>query len=304
VAWAAICVTQMIVTFAIWRIARFFWRRGFKRAAYMGGAFSILAIGYLALNLVSPFVCDHAIDSALKRMPPPGERVVFAKRGANYERLILPLDRRINADEVSRSAVLIAVLSIEDKRFPGRWAGPVDPISLLRAAVQTFFLKNRQGGSTILVQAAKLIQGKNRSSLGDKPYQFLMALRLYQRFPTDEEQLALYLSLAKVDGQHGIAYAASSFYGVANLSELKTTDPRGIAGSAMLAGMLKSPAEYHPRRDPNQALERRNLVLRKMHEAGVFEDLAAMRAMPLDVRASPVGAEFDFFARAVRRNNL
>jgi membrane peptidoglycan carboxypeptidase len=236
-------------------------------------------------------------------MPHPGARAVFAKRGTSYERVVLPLDRRIDADEIGQSVIRLAVTSIEDERFFDRWTGPIDAEALLRAAVQTFVWKKREGGSTILVQAAKRAQGKFRSSLGDKPYQFLMALRLSQRFPSDEEQLAFYLNLAQIDGPHGMAYAASSFYGVANLSELKTTEPRGISASAMLAGMLKSPTKYHPRRNPNQALERRNLVLRKMHEAGVFEDLAAMQALPLDVRESPRVTEFDFFARALRRTN-
>lgn len=303
VAWAVIGTVPVILAWVIGQIVRLLWRRGYKRTASLSGTVGFLMIGYLALNVVSPLVCDDAIDSALKRMPHPGAQVVYARRAASYERVVLPLDRRIIAGEIGQSAIRLAVTAIEDERFFNRWTGPIDAEALLRAMVQTFVWKQQQGGSTILVQAAKLAQGKLRSSLGDKPYQFLLALRLNQRFPSDEEQLAFYLNLVQLDGLHGMAYTASSFYGVANLSELKTTEPRGIAESAMLAGMLKSPTKYHPRHHPILALERRNLVLRKMHKAGAFGDLAAMEALPLDVCESPRVTEFDFFARVLRRNN-
>jgi membrane peptidoglycan carboxypeptidase len=304
VAWGLLSIVPVVLAWGVWKVARCLWGRSYKRAAFLSGTSGCVVIGYIALNIVAPFVCDKEIDAALRRMPPPGAQIIYAKRGAGYERVILPLDRRINADEIRQSALFLAVPAIEDERFFGRITGPLDPEALLRAAVHNVVMKRKgqQGGSTILVQAAKMVQGKWKSSLGDKPYQFLLALRLNQRFPMDEEQLALYLNLAQLDGPHGVAYAASNFYGVASLSELKLTEPSGIAASALLAGMLKEPPKYHPRRHPQYALDRRNLVLQKMHKAGVFEDLVAMQALPLNVRESPRVTTFDFFARAQRRN--
>jgi penicillin-binding protein 1B len=56
--------------------------------------------------------------------------------------------------------------------------------------------------------------------------------------------------------------------------------------SALLAALVRGPSRYSPRRDPEAALERRNLVLRRMLEVGSLDEASfqAAVARPLDLR--------------------
>jgi membrane peptidoglycan carboxypeptidase len=303
-AWAGIGTVLVLFLSVTLFAVRWLSKRGLKRLAFFSGVFCLLVNSYLLLNVAAALICDPDIDKALQKMPPPGQRIIYARRGENYKRLPLPVDRRISGDELRDSALILAVPPIEDERLWTRVTGPLDPEAILRGAIQTLVLRNKQGGSTILVQTAKLIQGKLKSSWLDKPYQFLMALRLFQRFPSGEEQLAFYLNLADLDGPYGVAYAAADFFGVADLRDLKATDPDAIMASATLAGMLKAPNDYHPRLHPREARERRNVVLTKMHEVGVLENFAALQARPLKVLQLARYKDLIFFGRVTKGRNV
>ncbi|WP_206215917.1 transglycosylase domain-containing protein, partial [Pseudomonas viridiflava] len=86
----------------------------------------------------------------------------------------------------------------------------------------------------------------------------MMAMLLELHY-SKQEILAAYLNEVFVgqDGQravHGFGLASQFFFGQP-LSELK------LHQVALLVGMVKGPFYYNPRRNPERALERRNLVL-------------------------------------------
>src|SRR5699024_2953022 len=80
---------------------------------------------------------------------------------------------------------------------------------------------------------------------------------------------------------HGFGLA-SYFYFQKPLSELR---PRAIA---LLVGMVRGPSYYNPRRYPERAKARRNLVLDIFHESGVIGDAAWKKA-----KASELGVTND-----------
>ncbi len=81
---------------------------------------------------------------------------------------------------------------------------------------------------------------------------------------------------------HGFGLAAP-FYFDQPLSHLDLPE------AALLVGMLKGPTYFSPRRHPQRALERRNLVLGEMAEAGVItaEQERSAQAAPLGVVERP-----------------
>ena len=92
---------------------------------------------------------------------------------------------------------------------------------------------------------------------------------------------------------------ASQFFFSQPLSELK------LHQVALLVGMVKGPSAYNPRRYPERALERRNLVLDLLEQQGVAtaEQVAAAKKMPLGVtkRGSLADSSFPGFLDLVKR---
>src|SRR5438132_13850334 len=88
----------------------------------------------------------------------------------------------------------------------------------------------------------------------------------------------IYLGQDRDRAIHGVGLASQFYFG----KEVKYLTP---AESALLVAMVKGPAVYDPRRHPQRALERRNLVLRETKDQGLMtlEQYAAARSADLGV---------------------
>ncbi|HEY6358213.1 MAG TPA: PBP1A family penicillin-binding protein, partial [Vicinamibacterales bacterium] len=179
-----------------------------------------------------------------------------------------------------------AVIAIEDRRFfehPG-----VDPIRAVGAIVTN--LRGDKpylvGGSTLTQQIVKNTFLTPEKTLRRKVQEQFMALVLESRF-TKNQILELYLNDV-VLGQrgpfeiHGVGEASRLFFGkdVSNLS---------LAEAATIAGVIQSPSRLSPFRNPERAIERRNLVLATMVDAGFATkaeaDAAAKEPIGVTTRA-------------------
>jgi penicillin-binding protein 1A len=109
--------------------------------------------------------------------------------------------------------------------------------------------------------------------------------------------LELYLNHIYLgSGAYGIEAAARTYFG-------KSASQLSIAEAATLAALPKAPSYYDPRRNPDAALRRRNLVLDAMAEAKVIPrwEATALQSNPLTL-APPGGAErAPYFTEQVRR---
>lgn len=109
-----------------------------------------------------------------------------------------------------------------------------------------------------------------------------MALIMDARYPKDEILEAylneIYLGQDGARAIHGFGLA-SEFYFSRPLHDLK------LEHMAMLVALVRGPAHYDPRRDPEKALRHRNLVLDTMVATGVIPegDAEAAKRQPLDV---------------------
>ncbi|MCY1204626.1 Penicillin-binding protein 1B [compost metagenome] len=160
----------------------------------------------------------------------------------------------------------------------------------------------RQGGSTLTQQLVKNFYLTSERSLSRKATEAMMAVLLELHYDK-REILEAYLNEVFLgqDGQraiHGFGLASQYFFSQP-LAELK------VHQIALLVGMVKGPSYYNPRRYPERALERRNLVIDLLAEQHVItpEEAAAAKQKPLGVtkRGSLADSSYPAFLDLVKR---
>ncbi|HWV10656.1 MULTISPECIES: penicillin-binding protein 1B [unclassified Pseudomonas] len=194
-----------------------------------------------------------------------------------------------------------ALVAVEDREFFNHFG--VSPKGIARAMwINATAGQLRQGGSTLTQQLVKNFFLTNERSLTRKATEAMMAVLLELHYDKNDI-LEAYLNEVFLgqDGQravHGFGLASQYFFSQP-LSELK------LDQVALLVGMVKGPTYYNPRRNPERALERRNLVLDVLAEQGVVtpEEAAAAKQKPLGVtqRGSMANSSFPAFLDLVKR---
>ncbi|MBI4184693.1 MAG: penicillin-binding protein 1A [Proteobacteria bacterium] len=196
--------------------------------------------------------------------------------------------------------VVQAFLAAEDKNFyshPG-----VDLMGVVRAALTNLrnlgTSRRPVGASTITQQVAKNFLLTSEISLARKIKEAILSFRI-ERALTKDRILELYLNEIYLGyGSYGVAAAALNYFG-------KSLDELTLAEAAYLAALPKAPNNYHPVRNREAAIARRNWVIERMVEdgyAGAAEARAAGR-MPLAVSGPPETEIYsaEYFAEEVRR---
>jgi penicillin-binding protein 1A len=196
--------------------------------------------------------------------------------------------------------VIRAFLSAEDKNFydhPG-----VDPFGILRAVltnVENMKSDRRPvGASTITQQVAKNFLLTNEVSVARKVKEALLAFRIETALSKDRI-LELYLNdIFLGNRSYGVAAAALNYFNK-SLGELT------IAEAAYLAALPKAPNNYHPERQHEAAIGRRNWVIGRLAEDGAItaEEAAKASAEPLAIRHRDTTEQVtaEYFAEEVRR---
>ena len=139
-----------------------------------------------------------------------------------------------------------------------------------------------QGGSTITQQLVKNFYLTNERRLSRKVKEALMALILEYRYTKNEILEAylneIYLGQNGSSAVHGFGLASEFYFG----STLKDLPLEQVAS---LVALVRGPSEYDPRRYPDRALDRRNLVLNEMVMEGYITPDQANQAIakPLSV---------------------
>src|SRR5436305_5364557 len=197
--------------------------------------------------------------------------------------------------------VINAFIAAEDKNFYEH--GGIDFSGIARAAVlyvQQYGSGRRpQGASTITQQVAKNFLLTNEVSFARKIKEALLAMKIERAF-SKERILELYLNEIYLGmGAYGLA-AASLLYFDKSVHELT------VAEAAYLAALPKAPNNYHPFRQRERALQRRNYVIERMLEDRYITAQQADKARkePLKVAQRPTGAHLfaaEYFAEEVRR---
>lgn len=193
-----------------------------------------------------------------------------------------------------------ALIATEDRKFYKHHG--IDPRGIARAVVALATGRGVQGGSTLTQQLVKNLFLTRERTLSRKATEILMAVLLELHYDK-REILETYLNEIYLgqDGNraiHGVGLAAHDYFG-------KQVEALTLPEAALLVGMVKGPAVYNPRKHPERARERRDLVLGEMAGLGMItaETAAAARAAPLGViERAPVGTTpYPAFLDLVRR---
>ncbi len=213
---------------------------------------------------------------------------------ARERRLYLPI-------QAVPKLVINAFIAAEDKNYYEH--GGIDFSGIARAAVlyvQQYGSGRRpQGASTITQQVAKNFLLTNEVSFSRKIKEALLAMKIERTF-SKERILELYLNEIYLGmGAYGVA-AASLLYFDKSVHELS------VAEAAYLAALPKAPNNYHPFRQRERAVERRNYVIDRMVEDHyvLAQDGEKAKKEPLKITPRPTGAHIfaaEYFAEEVRR---
>jgi len=185
------------------------------------------------------------------------------------------------------------LMLMEDRNFYHHHG--VSPLAILRAVIVNFKAgRTVQGGSTLTQQLAKNLFLTQQRSLWRKFQEAYIAILIDYKYSKDKILEAylneVYLAQNGASGVYGIGLA-SDFYFARPIDELR------IEQIALLVAIIKGPSYYNPRRNPERALARRDLVLRMMlennyispaqYKYSIKNDLSLSSAKALNYRANP-----------------
>lgn len=193
------------------------------------------------------------------------------------------IENRSNVSYADIAPDLIhALISIEDVRFYEH--SGIDKIALFRVAKGIATGNSDQGGgSTITQQLAKNLfpRGENLSKsklVIRKLQEWVTATKLEYNYSKDEI-IAMYLNTVFYGhNAYGIKKATETFFG-------KEPDEITMEEAALLAGVVNAPSKFSPRRHPDNAINRRNLVLKRMETNGYITEAEydSISQIPIDL---------------------
>jgi penicillin-binding protein 1A len=252
-------------------------RRLVTTLAVAGVAFVVIVGASLATG-AAVVTSDCSLD-VLRPIALGSNSFVYASNGTRLG--VVPSDRNREPLALAHMSKWTprATIAIEDRRFYQH--GGVDFHAIARAALTDLEHGSIvQGGSTITQQLVRnLYIGSDKRTFSRKIKEACLAMKLGGKL-SKNQILADYLNEVSY-GNHasGIEAAAQTYFS-------KPARRLTLAQAALLAGLPQAPTLNDPFRHPDEAVARRNEVLRAMANAGMVSgaQVAAASSRPLGLR--------------------
>jgi penicillin-binding protein 1B len=241
---------------------------------------------------VASLAAPDGAELPLLRLDPPFIGNIFTVHGE--DRVVLPPDQV--------PTLLTDTLKVVEDRDFDEHIG-VSFRGIARALVANVRAGGiEQGASTLTQQLVRSYFLSNERTLSRKLREAAMAILLEARFEKADLLNAyvneIYLGQAGDRAIHGFGLASQFYFGKP-LGELQAEE------IALLVAVVRGPSLYDPRRNPDTARKRRDLVLDLMAEFGLLtpDEAAKAQAQPLGVRgrASSFASYNPTFMDRVRR---
>lgn len=235
--------------------------------SFFGWIFSWITIGVVLVALILGAVffmygSDLPNHERLASYEPKTISKIYSIEGkvmdefAQERRLYTPID------EIP-DIVKYAFISAEDKNFYHHKG--YDPLGMIKAGIDAARGKRLRGASTITQQVMKNFLLSGDRSVERKVKELILASRLEGTLNKDQI-LQLYLNeIFLGQNSYGVSAASETYFG-------KVLDKVTLEEAAYLASLPKAPSRYHPVRQRERAISRRNYVLQQMANNGYITD--------------------------------
>ncbi len=199
---------------------------------------------------------------SLEQIEPSVASEIYSKDGKLIRQFFEEKRTLVSIDEIPMH-LQQALIAIEDKRFYDHWGfSSSDFFRALIADIKT--LSFSQGASTITQQLARTLFLHRRKSLIRKAKEAVTAVKI-ERTYSKSEILEMFLNIQEFgEGSYGIQSAARIYFD-------KDVQYLDLQESAVIVGQLQGPTRYNPRRNPENAIQRRNIVLKYMLRDGYID---------------------------------
>ncbi len=242
-----------------------------KIAIAFGSIFAVLilafGIGFSAIAIIGNEVqLDETLLPSSKALP-----TIFDSNG---NEMSYSFNTLLSNDEISPH-LQNAFVALEDKRFFEH--NGYDVIRIGGAIFNNIKSSSKkEGASTITQQLIKNTHLNSEKTINRKINELFLASELEKKY-SKQEILAMYLSVIYFgNGNYGIKQA-SEYYFSKKPNELNLQD------CATLAGIVKNPSKYNPKKHYNNAYERRNFVIELMLSQGYINENEASEAKSKEI---------------------
>lgn len=243
---------------------------GFVGAIFSAATLGVIAIAMAVGGVIYIYSHDLPGHDALANYAPPTISRIYSREGMIVDEFAAERRLFVPAEEIP-DLVAHSFVSAEDRNFYQH--GGYDPRAIAAAFVEAVRSRGRdvRGASTITQQVMKNFLLDGSRTIERKVREIILAARIETAL-SKERILELYLNeIFLGQNSYGVAAAAQTYFNT-NLESLS------LEQAAYLAALPQAPSNFHPVRDYDRAISRRNYVLREMYENGYIARAEMERA--------------------------
>ena len=231
------------------------------------GIFTIVTIAYSTIKLDTETLSSTSL----------GVQIYPSTSNETTSPIYYSKDKKLISSSYLNDYTVNAFISIEDRHFYTHNGYDIKRIAK-SALVNLQTNSKSQGASTITQQLIKNILLNSEKTYSRKFKEVILSIKTEKNF-TKQEILDMYLNSIYFGGDAYGIESASNLYFNKSASELT------INQSAILAGIIKSPAYYSPINHPDNCFKRKNLVLKEMYNNGYItkQEYTECIALPIEV---------------------
>lgn len=250
-----------------------------KRKRLFWTSYSISILLVALIGVLGGLLFGYAIDlpqvEQLQEVRPNIVSYVYSEDGRVLGQFALEKRVLVSYDQIPEN-LMNAILSTEDASFFEH--SGIDFRRLFVTVIRDIILGERKGASTLTMQLSKLLFTSTEKTIERKIKDMLFALEIEKNY-SKEQIFTFYCNQIYMGhGTYGIA-SASDFYFNKSLEQLT------LAESALLAGIIQVPERHSPFNYPKRALQRRNVVLKRMYDEGYIDLVSFHETLDADLVA-------------------